>query len=140
MPVMAGGIGDLADLTSQRLGHTFVGVDFEYPLSLAGLNAGVAAIALCRPITIDNARRKPPGDGFRSVRAFVQEYNNLVSKGECRQAVGQLMFLVMDANNRRYPSRIAQAVAPGILPPKRSKLPMRDRRSIHPSGCLMFCD
>ena len=98
VPVVARGGDDGADFAAERIGHPLVGVDLEYPFAVACLDAGIAAVALDRPVAFDEPVGEARRDLLRPVRALIEKHNDLVSEPEPLETLGKLLFLVMDGD------------------------------------------
>ena len=132
MPVEFRGLDDTADLDGQGLRHPFVGVDLQHPVTSAGFDAGVAALALLGPIALDQAADETGRNFLRVIGALVEQHDNLVGEREAFQAVGDLMALIADADDggKRPHARDSRAflhnsrAAPSAL--STSRLPMSE--------------
>src|ERR1700730_14205643 len=99
-----------ADFASKLWCHPLVGVDFEDPLTAAGLDPGVPARPLALPRACDEALGEGQRDLPRAVTAAVEHDDGLVGKTAAGEKIGELAFFVMGDDQGGKP-RLAHAAA-----------------------------
>ncbi len=71
---------DLPDLGRELRRNPLVGIDFEDPVTAAGVDPGVAARSFPLPSAFDEPLGEPAGDLARPVGAAVEDDDDLVGK------------------------------------------------------------
>ncbi len=103
-------MGDLAteiEVEHARLhpGDALVGVDLEDPVGRAGVDAGIAPLALDVPASFEQAVGVAAGDLARPVGAFVEHDDDLVREAQRVEAIGELLLFVVCHDEGRQPDR-----------------------------------
>src|SRR3984893_13871017 len=88
------------DFASKLWCHPLVGVDFEDPLTAAGLDPDMPARPLALPCAFDEALGEGQRDLPRAVTAAVEHDDGLVGKAEAGETIGELAFFVMGHDQR----------------------------------------
>src|SRR5262249_28725478 len=102
---------DAPDLSREIGRDPLVGIDFEDPITVAGVDPGVPAHPFPLPSTLDDQPGKPGRYIAGTIAAAVENDDDLVGETERREAVGKLQLLVMDNDESGEGRRPAPAHA-----------------------------
>jgi hypothetical protein len=89
---------DLPDLGRELRRNPLVGIDFEDPVTVAGVDPSMATRSLALPGTLDEPLCEAASDLARPVTAAVEDNDDIVGKTETGEAFGQLPLFVMNYN------------------------------------------
>src|SRR5216683_3119722 len=102
---------DPPDFGRQLLRHPLVGIDFEDPVTAAGVDPGMSACPFPLPGAFDDQLGEPARDLAGSISAAVEYDDDLVGEAEGTEAVGKLALLVVDNDEGREGRRSGPAHA-----------------------------